>query len=139
MNVNKFIGLIFGILFTSCDNKVPGYYEDGDRDYRSVKINQVFKVAFHENPTTGYSYHWINKSECKSLILIDKEFINREVSKNIVIGGKGGTTVLYFTGKTIGRDTIKLVNCPPSFKGECLKNYIAKKIKTDIEILVDIK
>lgn len=139
MNVNKFIGLFFGILFISCDNKVPGYYEDGDKDYRSVKINQVFKVAFHENPTTGYSYHWINKSECKSLILIDKEFINREDSKNIVIGGNGGTKVLYFTAKKVGRDTIKLVKCPPSVNGENLKNYISKKIKTDIEILVDIK
>lgn len=120
MKIRNIITSIFSIIFVSCENKIPGYYENGDKDIKSVRIDEVFKVSYYEMPIySGCGYVWINENECKFIELIGKER-NRK------------NTVLYFKGKQIGTDTIKLIECPP-------KNTNDKNIKSDIEIIVNVK
>jgi len=74
-------------------------------DYE-IAVNDSFKLVLASNPSTGYSWKWVNKQSVSIVDTFDYRFISNAHDKNIV--GAGGKEIWKFKGLKAGLDTIKL-------------------------------
>jgi predicted secreted protein len=72
-------------------------------DYE-IGINESFKIEFVSNPSTGYSWKWINKPGNSIVDTIDYQFI----PGNPDMVGSSGKEIWKFSGKRSGTEVIRL-------------------------------
>jgi inhibitor of cysteine peptidase len=103
--MKKLILHFFAIVLISCSSQ-----EDIKGDYYEVSANETFEVSLNSNPTTGYSWKWLNKPN-KLVDKVSMNYIAMEVKKGIV--GSGGSEIWKFKGTKSGIDTLTLEYCRP--------------------------
>ena len=67
-----------------------------------VKLNKEFNLEFRSNPSTGYSWWWVNKRDDRHVDSIRRTFIGDKP----VMPGKGGRDIWTFKAIKRGIDTI---------------------------------
>lgn len=77
-----------------------------EADYR-IKNGEQFRLEMHSNPSTGYSWQWINR---QSVHFVDTTGLEYLPDKPFLTGS-GGTEIWIFEGIGRGTDTIKLEYC----------------------------
>lgn len=71
-----------------------------------VRAGEVFGLKFHSNPSTGYSWHFLNQEENDETIkFIETKFVN-PYDKQII--GKGGLLYYYFKALKVSNEEITL-------------------------------
>ena len=81
-----------------------------EKVYYEVNKNDTFEVSLNSNPTTGYSWKWINENS-ELVEKVSADYIPTEVEQAII--GSGGTEIWKFKGIKIGIDTLTLEYCRP--------------------------
>lgn len=75
-------------------------------DYE-ISINGEFQIELISNPTTGYSWAWVNKQTVDIVDTVDWSYI----ADTPVIAGSGGKEIWIFKGIESGVDSIKMEYC----------------------------
>lgn len=121
-----FIIVFFTIIFSSfCYEKDGSEIEKARVDY-DISINESFQLDLNSNPSTGYSWNWINKP----LVTIVDTFNYAYTPDLPVIIGSGGKEVWKFKGINYGIDTIKLEYCRSWNKNSTIyKKNIVVRVK----------
>jgi len=90
----------------------------------SVRTGEVFKVILKSNRSTGYSWHWENKSEAK---IIDSIYVDY-VLKDKAITGSGGNEIWEFRAKRKGEQELIMVYKRPwkDSDGDQRKTFLVK-------------
>lgn len=70
-----------------------------------VRTGEIFKVVLASNQSTGYSWHWENKSKEN---LLDSVYVDY-VLKDRAITGAGGNEIWEFRGKRKGKQEVIMV------------------------------
>jgi len=107
----KTISIIISIvllLFLKCSKVDDIHSETRQFDYE-VSVNEVFTINLVANPTTGYSWQWVNKQTVTTVDSIDFSYI---VDRPGLIGG-GGKEIWKFLGVKRGIDTLNFKYCRP--------------------------
>ncbi len=97
---------LFIIVFPGCRKNKYFSNEKTNADYE-IAVNEQFQLNLISNPTTGYSWKWVNEQAVKVVHSSDKSF----VSDTPVLVGSGGKEIWKFKGITTGVDTIKMEYC----------------------------
>lgn len=87
-------------------NKIDS--ENSKADYE-VSVNEQFHIDLVSNPTTGYSWAWVNKQTIDIVDTIDRSFM---VDTPVLVGS-GGKEIWKFKGVKSGVDSIKMEYCRP--------------------------
>ena len=105
--------LIFCILlllhYYNCQNldnvkifKIPRK-SDSFEEFK-VKKGEIFALQFSSNPSTGFSWHFLNKDEVSdSLQLLTSKYVAPKTPVNLV--GAGGYMYYYFKGVEVTNET----------------------------------
>lgn len=70
-----------------------------------VRTGEIFKVVLKSNHSTGFSWHWENKSKTN---LLDSIYVDY-VLKDKAITGAGGNEIWEFRGKRKGKQELIMV------------------------------
>ena len=106
MRVSSKIFSVFVIIFTGC---IPGDYKisaSENADYK-IAVGENFKVELVSNPTTGYSWRWVNK---ETVSIVDSVGFDYSPEDDALVGS-GGKEIWKFKGVKTGVDTLKLEYC----------------------------
>ncbi|MGD0711842.1 MAG: protease inhibitor I42 family protein [Bacteroidales bacterium] len=71
-------------------------------DYE-VAVGASFSIELGSNPTTGYRWHWVNRSSVSTVDTTGYKY----VSSHPGMMGSGGKETWIFTGKKAGTDSLK--------------------------------
>lgn len=96
-----FLSLVMGTVYSCTTPKIK---EDIHADY-SVKLQEEFTITLNSNPSTGYSWEWVNKKAINIVGCVDFKFI----SPNNGMVGAGGTEKWTFKATKTGTDTLVFV------------------------------
>ena len=77
-------------------------------DYE-VNKNETFEISLKSNPSTGYSWKWMQKKNSKIVDSMSTNYIPTKVKDHIV--GSGGNKIWKFKGNQTGVDTLKFEYC----------------------------
>jgi predicted secreted protein len=95
-------------LFSGCTNNSINNSDITKADY-IISVNEQIQLVIPSNPTTGYSWKWVNKNSVTAVDTFDYHFIPGYPA----IPGKGGNEIWNFKGIKSGIDSIKLeYRCP---------------------------
>lgn len=76
-----------------------------EKVFLKVQHKKKFKIVLESNPTTGYSWYWLNKKTVKNLDSIKHRFVERSEEKKVGVPGK---EIWIFYAKNKGKDSILL-------------------------------
>jgi inhibitor of cysteine peptidase len=107
--MKKVLLIVLALSLFSC-NEENVTDPDSEKVYYEVNKNDTFEVSLNSNPTTGYSWKWINENS-ELVEKVSADYIPTEVEKAII--GSGGTEIWKFKGTKIGIDTLTLEYCRP--------------------------
>jgi inhibitor of cysteine peptidase len=96
------------VLFLACKTTSKEKTKGVKADYE-IAVGESFTLELPTNPSTGYSWMWMNKSNASLLDSINYTY----VPKKPIMMGSGGTAVWKFKGIKKGIDSIQLNYCRP--------------------------
>lgn len=103
------IVFFFVIMVSStCDKNSEDYSGNLKATY-TIGINQEFAIEMISNPTTGYSWKWMNS---KNVTIVDSVGENYMPDKPALMGS-GGKETWKFRGVRSGTDTLVFEYCRP--------------------------
>ena len=88
----------------STSASAPTSYSAIDADSASVnklKVGQKTNISLDSNPTTGYSWTWINKSDCTVLSCESETYKSNNTGGGMMVG-VGGVQTFVFQGTAAG-------------------------------------
>ena len=93
--MSKFILCLFLLLsLYNCEKVFEISDEDTNKHEFEVRKGEEFSLKFASNPTTGFSWHFLNEDEVNdSILFIKSEYV---ASPGQPLKGKGGHTFFYF-------------------------------------------
>jgi inhibitor of cysteine peptidase len=97
--------LLLTLFFMSC--KVQ---KNQKFDY-IIDKNEVLEIKLESNPTTGYSWKWMQNESTKILDSIGAIYVPTKVSNGVV--GSGGVEIFKFKANKSGIDSLKFEYCRP--------------------------
>ena len=109
--MSKFIFCILLLLhYYNCQNldnakifKIPRKSDSKLEEFK-VRKGETFALQFYSNPTTGFSWHFLNKDEVSdSLQLLTSKYVAPKTPVNLV--GAGGYMYYYFKGVEVTNET----------------------------------
>ena len=74
-----------------------------------IRKNETFDITLISNPSTSYSWKWINDRSSKLVDSVSKNYTPTKVKEGIV--GSGGNEIWKFKGKEKGIDTLTFEYC----------------------------
>jgi inhibitor of cysteine peptidase len=74
-----------------------------------INKNEVLEIKLESNPTTGYSWKWMQNESNKILDSIDAIYVPTKVSNGVV--GSGGTEIFKFKANKSGITSLKFEYC----------------------------
>jgi len=102
--MKKLILIILALSLFSCSNE-----NENKADYYVVNKNDTFDVSLISNPTTGYSWKWINSQTDKAVDFINTTYIPTKVDLGII--GSGGNEIWKFKGNESGTYILTFEYC----------------------------
>jgi predicted secreted protein len=79
----------------------------GPKEKYLISINDTIAFSLSSNPTTGYSWKWLNQNDVSIVISGGNQYI-QDSPNDKQISGRGGKEIWKFVGSKSGADTIKL-------------------------------
>lgn len=98
-----FIAII--AIFSACKASKNSTTSQVKTDY-TIAIGDTFSINLPSNPTTGFSWKWVNKSNVAIVDTIAEQYIPTKTNPQMM--GSGGTLKLTFKGLKNGLDSVKL-------------------------------
>lgn len=110
-NFFKIVLLSFLVFIGSCVY-VHYYNISGNNEHASfdIDVDDELSFKFRENPTIDAAHKWVNKSKCKHVVLVDRNYTGNFFAF-CGFKGAGGTLKMTFKGISPGVDTIKIGCC----------------------------
>jgi len=78
--------------------------QEPKKKHYQVAVNGVFTIELDSNPSTGYTWQWMNQDSVTSVERIGQDF----VSDNPKLVGNSGRAIWKFQGRKPGTDTLDL-------------------------------
>lgn len=91
--------LILTLFFVSCNAQKKTKF-----DY-IINKNKVLEIKLESNPTTGYSWKWMQNDSNKILDSIETIYVPTKVSNGVV--GSGGAEIFKFKANKSGTTSLK--------------------------------
>lgn len=121
--MNNFIVFLFAISSTifSCKTTDVGSknnvnhenVETLEPDEYEIAIGETFEVKLSANPSTGYSWNWVNKESITVVNLSNSVYVKNEPTNDeVIMVGVGGNEKWTFVGVEAGEETIILEYTP---------------------------
>lgn len=124
----KTLAIILAILAgCSCPNKTSNKKNQADYE---ISANEEFQVSLKSNPTTGYSWRWVDSGAIEVVDSVAHRYVADKKPDHIMISGRGGREIWTFKGVKRGVDTLKMEYCRPWEKGSVTdKKVIVVRVK----------
>ena len=109
--MSKFIFCLLLLLnYYNCQNRdkarvfeIPRSSDSKLEEFK-VRKGETFALQFYSNPTTGFSWHFLNKDEVSdSLQLLTSKYVARKTPFNLL--GASGYMYYYFKGVEVTNET----------------------------------
>lgn len=107
--------LTFCLTIMGCTDKEPIINADYD-----ILVGKTFQINLISNPTTGYSWKWINSQTVTTIDSIDFNY----VPDTPVLDGSGGKEIWKFKGVNAGIDSLKFEYCRGWEENSSIENKI---------------
>lgn len=91
-----------------------------------------------ENGSTGYQNCWINRMDCKSVVLVSKNY-SESLQSKLGYVGSGGRITFTFKAVAKGVDTIAIANCPAGREGKDCSEFSIKSVQPDNSFIVKVQ
>jgi predicted secreted protein len=99
--------LMIALLYLFCNfscSETAKQVEDKNVDIVTA-VDSVFQITFDSNPTTGYSWCWLNRGSVSIVDSMDFDYIP---SKPVLVGS-GGKEIWKFIGRKSGIDSLVFI------------------------------
>jgi inhibitor of cysteine peptidase len=100
--------LLASMLSSTCDKSTENVAPNLKATY-TVGVHEDFTIVMKSNPTTGYSWRWVNSGTVAVVDSIGESY----VPDKPMLDGSGGKEVWKFRGVKTGRDTLIFEYCRP--------------------------
>lgn len=133
-----FVSITFALIVIFYLRGNNNSYKPGENSSFKLKRGEKFSIKLYENPSTGYSYCWLNEN---SVACLEKVEENYETGLNSKLGydGSGGSLEVTFKATKKGIDTVKMGSCPLGREGKTCKDYNTKNSQTHNEFYITVE